>query len=67
MVGMEGVAQHMAEAILDVITEAQAEGNKPAEFSFKNALAVEEIHHGLYSKALEAVQSTPWREGTGTS
>ena len=29
---------------------------KPAEFSFKNALAVEEIHHGLYSKALEAVK-----------
>ena len=36
---------------------AQEEGNKPAEFSFKNALAVEEIHHGLYSKALEAVLS----------
>jgi len=36
---------------------AQEEGNKPAEFSFKNALAVEEIHHGLYSKALESVQS----------
>lgn len=35
---------------------AQEEGNKPAEFSFKNALAVEEIHHGLYSKALEAIQ-----------
>jgi len=36
---------------------AQEEGNKPAEFSFKNALAVEEIHHGLYSKALESVKS----------
>ncbi|MBT7167041.1 MAG: rubrerythrin family protein, partial [Victivallales bacterium] len=31
-------------------------GMKPAEFSFKNALAVEEIHHGLYSEALAAVQ-----------
>jgi rubrerythrin len=39
-----------------MLAEAQAEGNKPAEFSFKNALAVEEIHHGLYSKALEAVK-----------
>jgi len=39
------------------LSEAQAEGMKPAEFSFKNALAVEEIHHGLYSKALEAVKS----------
>lgn len=36
---------------------AQEEGNKPAEFTFKNALAVEEIHHSLYSKALEAVKS----------
>lgn len=39
------------------LAAAQEEGNKPAEFSFKNALAVEEIHHGLYSKALEAVKS----------
>jgi len=39
------------------VTEAQEEGNKAAEISFKNALAVEEIHHGLYTKALEAVQS----------
>ena len=39
------------------LAEAQAEGNKPAEFSIKNALAVEEIHHGLYSRALEAVKS----------
>jgi len=38
------------------LAEAQAEGMKPAEFSFKNALAVEEIHHGLYSEALAAVQ-----------
>jgi len=35
---------------------AQEEGNKPAEFSIKNALAVEEIHHGLYSKALASVK-----------
>jgi rubrerythrin len=38
------------------LAEAQTEGMKPAEFSFKNALAVEEIHHGLYSKALAAVK-----------
>ena len=35
---------------------AQAEGNKRAEISFKNALAVEEIHAGQYTKALEAVK-----------
>jgi rubrerythrin len=39
------------------LATAQEEGNKPAEFSFKNALAVEEIHHSLYSKALEAVKN----------
>lgn len=38
------------------LAAAQAEGQKQAEVSFKNALAVEEIHHGLYSKALEAVK-----------
>ena len=38
------------------LKDAQEEGNKPAEISFKNALAVEEIHHGLYQKALDAVK-----------
>ena len=39
-----------------MLAESQQEGMRPAESSFKNALAVEEIHHGLYSKALEAVK-----------
>ena len=38
------------------VAEAQQEGNKPAEVSFRNAMAVEEIHHGLYCRALEAVR-----------
>jgi rubrerythrin len=38
------------------LAEAEAEGNKPAAYSFKNALAVEETHHGLYTQALKAVQ-----------
>jgi nitrite reductase (NADH) large subunit len=38
------------------VAEAKAEGNKPAEISFTNALAVEGIHHGLYSAALAAVK-----------
>lgn len=38
------------------LATAQEEGNKPAEFSIKNALAVEEVHHDLYSKALEVVK-----------
>ncbi len=37
------------------LAEAQAEKNKAAVISFKRALAVEEIHHGLYSEALNAV------------
>ena len=39
------------------LAEAEKEDNKPAVFSFKNALAVEEIHHGLYAEALNAVKS----------
>jgi nitrite reductase (NADH) large subunit len=38
------------------VAEAKAEGNKPAEISFTNALTVEGIHHGLYSEALAAVK-----------
>jgi rubrerythrin len=37
------------------LSEAEKEGAKEAVNSFKFALAVEEIHHGLYSEALEAV------------
>jgi rubrerythrin len=39
------------------VAEAEAEGNKGAIVSFKNALAVEEIHHGLYTEASKAVKS----------
>lgn len=38
------------------LEEAQKEGDRMAEVSFRNALAVEEIHHDLYQKALAAVQ-----------
>jgi len=34
------------------LKEAEGAGNKPAIASFKNALSVEKIHHGLYSNAL---------------
>ena len=39
------------------LKEAEAEDNKPAVYTFKNALAVEEIHHGLYIEALNTVKS----------
>lgn len=67
MGGINGTMENLEEAIAGeghefremypgFLATAQEEGNKPAEFSFKNALAVEEIHYGLYSKALEAVK-----------
>jgi rubrerythrin len=39
------------------VAEAEAEDNKPAVLSFKNALAVEEIHQELYTEALNSVKS----------
>lgn len=39
------------------IAQAQSEGNKAAEITFKNANAVEEIHHGLYSAALGSLKA----------
>lgn len=39
------------------VAQAEAEGNKPAVISFRNAMAVEEVHHGLYQKALAAVKA----------
>jgi len=39
------------------IEQAEKEGNKGAVSSFRNAMAVEEIHHGLYNDALESVEA----------
>jgi rubrerythrin len=66
--GVKGTAENLQEAIdgeafefkdmyPKFLAEAEQEGNKPAAFSIKNALAVEEIHHDLYAEALEAVNS----------
>ena len=54
---IEGEGHEYREMYPPFLAEAQAEGNKQGEISFKNALAVEEIHHGLYGKALEAVKA----------
>ena len=37
------------------VAEAEREDNRPAVMSFKNAMAVEEIHHELYTEALNAL------------
>lgn len=39
------------------LEQAQKEGDRAAETSFRFALAVEEIHHDLYQQALVAVQN----------
>jgi rubrerythrin len=38
------------------LEQARKDKNQKAEFAFAYALAVEEIHHGLYEKALAAVE-----------
>ena len=53
---IEGEGAEFRDMYPGFVAQAQEEGMKPAEFSFKNALAVEEIHHGLYSKALESAK-----------
>lgn len=38
------------------IAEAEKEGNNAATITFKNALAVEKIHHGLYTEASNSLK-----------
>ncbi|MBN1766695.1 MAG: rubrerythrin family protein [Sedimentisphaerales bacterium] len=54
---IDGEGHEFKEMYPEFLSEAEKEGNKPAISSFKNALAVEEIHHGLYTQALKAVKS----------
>lgn len=54
---IEGEGFEFMEMYPKFLKEAEDEGNKPATFSFKYALAVEEVHHGLYTEALNAVKS----------
>lgn len=54
---IEGEGHEFKSMYPGFLAEAEKEDNKPAVFSFKNALAVEEIHHGLYSEAIKAVKA----------
>ena len=67
MNGVKGTADNLREAIAgeghefkkmypEFMAEAEKEGNKPGLASFKNAMAVEEIHYGMYGDALAALQ-----------
>lgn len=53
---VEGEGYEFKEMYPKFVEEAEAEGNDAALRSFRFALAVEEVHHGLYEKALEAVK-----------
>jgi len=52
-----GEAHEFKEMYPQFVAEAEKEGNQPAAISFKNALAVEKIHHDLYSGALASLQA----------
>jgi len=67
MGGIHKTAENLEEAIAGegfefqqmyppFLEEAKKEGDMMAEVSFRNALAVEEIHHDLYQKAAAAVK-----------
>lgn len=54
--GIDGEGHEFKSMYPGFVREAEAEGNNAAAISFKNAMAVEEIHHGLYSQAAEALE-----------
>jgi rubrerythrin len=53
---INGEGYEFTEMYPKFVAEAVAEGNKAALNSFENAMAVEKIHHDLYSEALAAVK-----------
>jgi len=53
---IEGEGHEFKEMYPAFIEEAKAEDNKAALMSFENANVVEEIHHDLYTKALETLK-----------
>ena len=57
---IEGEGSEFQEMYPKFLKKAEEEGNQAAARVFRHALAVEEIHHTLYSRALEDV-----KEGKG--
>ena len=53
---VEGEGYEFRKMYPPFLEEAEKEGNEKAARSFRYALAVEEIHHGLYSRALESIR-----------
>jgi rubrerythrin len=54
---IEGEGFEFQEMYPPYLAEADEEGHVKAKVSFRNAMAVEEVHHGLYEEALAAVQA----------
>lgn len=54
---IEGEGYEFHKMYPELLEVALKEGHKKAEISFKNAMAVEKIHHDLYSEALEVLKS----------
>ncbi|MFW9822180.1 MAG: rubrerythrin family protein [Candidatus Thorarchaeota archaeon] len=54
---IEGEHYEFTKMYPEFLEDAQGEGNKGAERSFNYANEVEQVHHELYTKALEAVKS----------
>jgi rubrerythrin len=54
---IEGEGFEFQEMYPKFLALARKEANEPAVVTFTYALKVEEIHHGLYQKALDAVKS----------
>jgi rubrerythrin len=54
---IEGEGFEFQQMYPEYIQEAQKEGNKDAEMSFSNALAVEKIHFKLYGEALQSLKA----------
>ncbi|MFA6560468.1 MAG: rubrerythrin family protein [Verrucomicrobiia bacterium] len=52
-----GEAHEFQKMYPEFVQNAAAESNQAALRSFKNAMAVEEVHHKLYSEAAAAVQN----------
>lgn len=54
---INGEAHEFKTMYPEFLEQAKKDENKPAIKSFEYALAVEEVHHGLYSEAAEAVKA----------
>lgn len=54
---IDGEGHEFKEMYPAFIKEAEAEGNKAALISFRNANEVEEIHYNLYSEALKSLEA----------